>query len=107
MDLFNFYQKLIALRKENQVLARGSFQILYWDEDLIVYQRLLAGERVLVTANRSGNRDGFTFRNPWVETDRSINLAGLFGGKQITLTNGEIKIPTLAKGGEIWLSSSS
>ena len=107
MDLFSFYQKLIALRKENQILARGSFQILYWDEDLIVYQRLLAGERVLVTANRGEIREGLSIRSPWVETDSSINLVGLFSGKQITLTNTEIKIPALAKGGEIWLSSSS
>lgn len=107
VDLFSFYQKLIALRKENQILAQGSFQILYWDEDIIIYQRLLAGERVLVTANRGEIREGFSFRSPWVETDSSINLVGLFCGKQITLTNTEIKIPALAKGGEIWLSSSS
>jgi hypothetical protein len=28
-DLLGFYQQLISLRKENDVLAAGSFQILY------------------------------------------------------------------------------
>lgn len=107
IDLFNFYQKLIALRKESQVLARGSFQILYWDEDLIIYQRLLAGERIVLTANRGEKREALVIRSPWIETESNSGLTGLFSGEQVLLSNGEMRIPPLARGGEIWLSAAS
>ncbi len=106
LDLLSFYQKLIALRKDNQILAKGSFQILYWDEDLVLYQRMLKGERVLLTANRGGKKEAFSIQSPWFDSKEKIIFQGLAGTEQMTLSNAKLCIPSLKRGGEIWLRAS-
>lgn len=106
LDLLSFYQKLIALRKDNQILAKGSFQILYWDEDLVLYQRMLKGERVLLTANRGGKKEAFSIQSPWFDLKEKTIFQGLAGTEQMTLSNTELCIPGLKRGGEIWLRAS-
>ena len=106
LDLLSFYQKLIALRKDNQILAKGSFQILYWDEDLVLYQRMLKGERVLLTANRGGTKEAFSIQSPWFDSKEKTIFQGLAGTEQMILSNAELCIPVLKRGGEIWLRAS-
>ncbi|MFZ3071084.1 MAG: alpha-amylase family glycosyl hydrolase [Anaerolineaceae bacterium] len=105
-EMFRFYQQLISLRKSSRVLAEGSFQVLYWDDDLLLYQRMLGEERVLVSVNR----------NPQVTPARSLLLpqagftqakrfAGLFSGKDALVSVGQLYLPDQPKGGEIWLAT--
>lgn len=51
-SIFYYYQKLIRLRKENDVIVYGDYQLLLEDDDSIfVYTRNLADEQILVIVN--------------------------------------------------------
>jgi glycosidase len=56
-DLFDYYQKLIAIRKANPALRAGSFQPFLVDNARSVYafERVSDGNRCFVVLNRSGN----------------------------------------------------
>jgi len=51
-SIFYYYQKLIRLRKENDVIVYGDYQLLLADDDSIfAYTRTLADEQILVIVN--------------------------------------------------------
>ncbi len=102
-DLLDFYRRLIALRKESDVLAEGSFRVLFWDVDMFVYQRLLGEKRIMVTASRVEQPEGFILKSDCVNPHGSVHLGNLFGKGEILLQPGEVKIPALNRGGAIWL----
>ncbi len=102
-ELLAFYQRLITLRKENDVLAEGSFQVLYWDDDLLVYQRVLGKKRVVVTASRNEQPDGFILKSNLINPEGLEHLKSLFGDATLVLHPGEVKIPAMPRGGAIWL----
>lgn len=53
-SVFHYYQKLIALRKNNPVIVYGKFELLLpQDEDIFMYKRSLEGEELLVICNFS------------------------------------------------------
>ena len=101
--LREFYQALIALRRQSSALQTGGFQILAVEPDCLAYQREDAAGRWLVVANRSatpraaaplpvahgGIPDGATF------TER-------FSGQRAVVTGGQLSLPTLPQGGSLW-----
>jgi len=104
MELFGFYQKLIALRKGSRVLAEGAFQILFGDWGSLLFQRVLGKERVLVYANRS--KEALPERElPLPQAgfvDREV-FGGLLGGGRARVENGVLRLPAQEQGAEIWL----
>ena len=102
-ESLDFYKKLIGLRRTSLALARGELRVLYYDQDLVVYARVLGEEWVLVTANRSEQA------HPAVRLDvPALNLVGerdfiaLIGSGRIKAGNGWLDLPELSKGGEVW-----
>lgn len=102
-ESLDFYKKLITLRRTSLALARGELRVLYYDQDLVVYARVLGEEWVLVTANRSEQA------HPAVRLDvPALNLVGerdfiaLIGSGRIKAGNGLLDLPELSKGGEVW-----
>ncbi len=102
-ESLDFYKKLITLRRTSLALARGELRVLYYDQDLVVYARVLGEEWVLVTANRSEQA------HPAVRLDvPALNLVGerdfiaLIGSGRIKAGNGWLDLPELSKGGEVW-----
>ncbi len=102
-ESLDFYEKLITLRRTSLALARGELRVLYYDQDLVVYARVLGEEWVLVTANRSEQA------HPVVRLDvPALNLVGerdfiaLIGSGRIKAGNGWLDLPELSKGGEVW-----
>ncbi|WML57627.1 alpha-glucosidase [Neobacillus sp. PS2-9] len=54
-SIFYFYQKLISLRKEMDIIVEGDFQLLLKDHpSIFAYERNLNDERLLVLSNFSG-----------------------------------------------------
>lgn len=54
-SVFTFYQKLIRLRKELDVIVYGKYEELFHeDENLYVYTRTYGGEKLLIACNFSG-----------------------------------------------------
>lgn len=65
-SVFHYYQKLIALRKQKEIIVYGNFELLLpEDEDIFMYTRVLEKEKLLVICNFSKNErvvkspDGF------------------------------------------------
>ena len=51
-SVFNYYKKLIALRKENDIIVDGTYELLEAaDENLFIYTRSLNGRKLLVVCN--------------------------------------------------------
>ena len=61
-SVFNYYKKLIALRKEYEIIVYGDYNLLLpEDKDLFVYERSLDGKKLLVVCNFSENEREFDF----------------------------------------------
>ena len=61
-SVFNYYKKLIALRKEYEIIVYGDYNLLLLeDEDLFVYERSLDGKKLLIACNFSENEREFDF----------------------------------------------
>lgn len=61
-SVFNYYKKLIALRKEYEIIVYGDYNLLFpEDEDLFVYERSLDGKKLLVACNFSESEREFDF----------------------------------------------
>ncbi len=61
-SVFNYYKKLIALRKEYEIIVYGDYNLLLpEDNDLFIYERSLKGKKLLVACNFSENEREFDF----------------------------------------------
>ena len=61
-SVFHFYQKLIRLRKEHEIVVYGHYELLMPDDpELYVYTREWNGEMLLVVCNFSDNERRFVF----------------------------------------------
>ena len=61
-SVFNYYKKLIALRKEYEIIVYGDYNLLLpEDKDLFVYERSLDGKKFLVACNFSEKEREFDF----------------------------------------------
>ena len=93
-DLFTFYQKLIAVRKELAPLRTGSLKFLQAEKggSKLAYERVLDGEKVLVLLN---NYDaGQTIQIP--ATGQSWSDA--FSGQTYSTTDGKLAVKLPAYG---------
>lgn len=103
VETLGFYKKLIALRRQSPALASGEFRTLYFDQDLLIFARVLGDEWVLVTANRSEQA-----HPPMRLEFLTLNLPGerefeaLFSADCIRAGTGWLELPELPKGGEVW-----
>jgi len=56
-SIFYYYQKLIALRKEHEIIPYGSFELHYADHPSVyAYTRAYGNEKILVLCNVSGEK---------------------------------------------------
>ncbi len=102
-DLRAFYQRLIGLRRSSPILAYGSFRVLYWDEFGFVFERALAGERVLLSANREARPYEVMIDFARLETERNYAFEGFFSGERLEVRAGQLRLPARDKGAEIWI----
>ena len=61
-SVFNYYKKLIRLRKENEIIVYGSYELLLpEDENIFAYTRTLDNQKLLVVCNFSKSEQKFDF----------------------------------------------
>lgn len=76
-SVFHYYQKLIALRKQKEIIVYGNFELLLpEDEDIFMYTRALEKEKLLVICNFS-------------KKERVVKLPDGFEAGDILITNYE------------------
>ena len=65
-SVFNYYKELIRLRKTNDVIVYGTYELLLPDDkELYVYERRLGEKKLLVICNFYGNNRKFTLPEGW------------------------------------------
>lgn len=75
-SVFHYYQKLIQLRKENEIIVYGNYALLLpEDRELYVYTRTLGQEKLLVICNFYGNTREFELPED-ISPDRARLLIG-------------------------------
>ena len=72
-DLFKYYQKVIQLRKRNKALSLGNLKWIKAEGDILVYERSIEAETILVIINNSG--DSVSVKLPQL-----INAEPIFNG---------------------------
>ena len=61
-SVFHYYQKLIRLRKENEIIVYGNYELLLpEDENIFAYIRTLDNKKLLVVCNFSKSEQKFDF----------------------------------------------
>lgn len=74
IELLQLYKKLIAIRHENKALIYGEYKNLYLKDNVMIFERTLEGERIVVAINNN---------------DKKIKCAGKFGETAVDLLSGE------------------
>ncbi|MBO5293063.1 MAG: alpha-glucosidase [Lachnospiraceae bacterium] len=65
-SVFHYYQKLIRLRKEHDIIVYGSYVLhMPEDESVYLYERVLEGEKLLVLCNFTDAEAAFTLPEGW------------------------------------------
>ena len=78
-SVFRYYQQLIRLRKEHEVIVYGSYDLLLPDDmELYVYTRTLETEKLLVICNFYGNTRTFALPDGWTKENFEL-LIGNYG----------------------------
>jgi len=106
LNILEYYQKLINLRRTSSALIDGGFQVLAVEEDCFAYLRDSEEEFIIVIANRgSANRS----------SDRlDVSVGGIPDGTEFTETssgrkavvvNGTLPAGAAPPGAEIWRAS--
>jgi len=101
-DLFEWYKKLIRIRLENKTLVYGKFREIMVDneKDLIVYERVIEDNSIIVVINNSFNDwENVEFETHY-QDERFIDLV-TEGRTFRTSSNGKIKLNIKAKEGMI------
>jgi oligo-1,6-glucosidase len=75
-SVFNYYRKLIALRKKYEIIVYGTYHLLLPDdENLYVYTRTYAKERLLVICNFSDKEQDFVMPKSFVRDDVKVIIS--------------------------------
>jgi alpha-amylase len=97
-SLWNFYRKMISIRKANPVISKGTYKTLQNDNDAVfTFMRYEGNKKIIVAVNLS---------NKPVETAVSLTgqsgpLKVLYGGPKPTLTNNVVTVTLPAYGVEV------
>ena len=106
-SIYRYYQRLIRLRKEHDVMVYGDFSELpEWvdDEHLYVYTRTLGDDCWLVVLNHSDEPRGMTLPAGWRDRPRRLLLgnypdSGADSGERLALRPHEARIYAVGRAG--------
>jgi alpha-amylase len=98
--LRDYYQRLIEIRREHRALSRGDFTRVYWEGDLLVFQRVdeASGDAVIVAVNRGGEAASAEVPVPGLWGERAVRE--LLSGSPAATAAGQLRVevPALETG---------
>ena len=108
MELQAFYRTLIHLRRTSPALLDGGFQVLWIEDDTLVYQRDTDDVTVLVVARRGNTtRPAGLVPVSHGAIPEGIEFEELFSSQRICVQNGKFPLPALPPGAQVWVSRNS
>lgn len=86
-SIFHYYQKLIRLRREKEIIVYGTYDLLLpEDPDIYAYTRTLGAEKLLVVCNFSDKQVDFQMPEEFAKAHVLIeNYGGVKAAERITL----------------------
>lgn len=102
-DLLAFYQKLIHLRRHSPALVQGGFQVILAEKDTFAYVRDSDEESVIVVAQRGpADRPAGPLPVAYAAIADGTEFEELFSGQRLRVENGNLPLPLLPVGGQVW-----
>ena len=100
-DLFQWYQKLIKIRKENSVLVYGKFKEIASDDnrDIIIYERYDDNNSIIIVINNSFNE--YSNYEVQIENEDTKYFELIYGNMIRTKKNGKMNLNLKPKRGMI------
>ena len=87
----DYYKQLITIRKANPALSTGSYQELYATNEHLTFARRKGNNKVIVSANRSGNDYTISFKLP-DDMGCLVEFQNQLTGQTIPINDGWIEI---------------
>ncbi len=105
LELREFYQTLIKLRRNSPALLEGGFQVLAAEEGILAYLRDADEEKLIVVGNRGpGARPAGPLPVAHGAIPDGMVFTELFSGQQVTVRQGHLPLPAVPVGAQIWHS---
>jgi len=105
MELQAYYKALIYLRRTSPALADGGFQVLWIEDDTLMYQRDSNDETILVVARRgSKTRPAGPVPVSHGAIPDGTEFEELSSGQRIIVLNGNFPLPALPPGAQVWIA---
>lgn len=102
-DMRTTYRELIRLRRTSPALIDGGFQVLYVEDDLIIYQRDTDEEIIIVCANRGPKEHaGFNLNVARGGAADRLKFTELFSGIESMVGSGLLPLPQIPVGAQVW-----
>ncbi|NFR85498.1 MULTISPECIES: alpha-glucosidase [unclassified Clostridium] len=87
-SIFNYYKELIKIRKDNEIIVYGNYDLILEDsEEIYAYVRTLSEEQLLVICNFSSNTSEFKLPNNIKSKYKKLLIANYDECKEETLEN--------------------
>lgn len=80
IDIFNFYKKLISIRKQNKELIYGDYKEIYCKDNVLVFKRKYNEDEILVIINNN-------YENKKVDVEFTRNGVELIKNEKIIVNN--------------------
>jgi alpha-glucosidase len=106
-ELLNFYKVLTRLRRTSPGLTEGGFQVLFTEEDTLVYQRDADEEIVLIVARRgTKTRPAGPVSVSHGAIPDGTMFEEIFTHQTVSVQNGNFPLPALSPGAQVWITQS-
>jgi len=79
-DLFQWYKKLISIRKENSVLSLGSIEFMPSEPNLLIYKRTLDSDTIYIIINNDNSPKSINFNQINLNSTK-VNFDMIIGQK--------------------------
>ena len=77
-NIYNLYNKLITLRKNNDILLKGDFDIVEGEDDLVVIERIYKNKTILIVLNNTEKVKNLVIKKDITRTFMDINDGRIF-----------------------------
>jgi alpha-glucosidase len=105
LDLQAYFKTLIHLRRTSPALQDGGFQVIFLDDDSLVFQRDAQKEIILVAARRgSQTRPAGPIPLSHAAIPDGTQFTEIFSSSQVIVQNGFFPLPALPPGAQVWVA---
>ena len=91
------YQELLNLRRNSEALVHGGLRWVHVNDDVLVWLRESAGERLLICVARNACPDVMFTAHDW-----KIGAHSAVFGSDLRVIDGVVTIPTSQPGTSVW-----